>query len=88
MRATLSRVGERVPNVGVNPLGTQDLNETMLRDGWAVAYRRFLDDLPGKKNVYLAAEAKAKAAKRGIWQGDFFEPSEWRNQGKRLEGCE
>ncbi len=74
--------------VAVCYLRGRDLNQMMLRDGWAFAYRRFLDDVAGKKDAYLAAEAEAKSAKRGIWQGDFVLPSDWRNKGERLEGCE
>ena len=52
----------------------------------AGTYRRFLDQLPAKKEKYLVAEHAAKTTKRGIWQGEFIMPSSWRNQAERLQG--
>ena len=65
----------------------EDVSEMMLRSGWAVVYRRYLDDVPGKREAYLAAERTAKDAGRGLWQGEFIMPDRWRN-GERLSGCE
>ena len=63
----------------------RDAHLEMLRLGLAVAYRRYL---PGAlKRDYLAAEAEAKAARRGIWAGDFIQPYRWR-KGERLAACE
>lgn len=42
--------------------GDLDLNREMVRLGWAVAYTRHGVD-------YLGAEAEARAARRGLWQG-------------------
>ena len=53
-----------------------DLEEWMVVNGWAVAYRRFSLD-------YVDQEADARAARRGIWAGEFVKPWEWR-RGKRL----
>ena len=50
---------------------TEDLNGWMVRQGYAIAYRRYSTE-------YVQAEAEAKAAKLGIWAGTFLEPSEWR----------
>lgn len=50
-------------------------NERMVLSGWAVADRRFTQD-------YVAAEEEARKAKRGLWAGEFVNPSEWRD-GKR-----
>ena len=44
-----------------------DLNGAMVRQGWAVAY-----------GGYRAEEAEARMAKRGLWQGDFQRPRDWR----------
>ena len=46
-------------------LGTTNLNEEMVRAGWAVTYRH---------ERYKEAESEAKEAKRGIWQGKFMRP--------------
>ena len=44
-----------------------DLNAAMVRDGWAVAYGDFERE-----------EAEARAERRGLWQGDFDRPRDWR----------
>ncbi len=49
-----------------------DLNAQMVRDGWALAYRRYSLD-------YVGEEAEARAAGRGMWRGQFIEPWEWRS---------
>lgn len=57
-------------------MGPESLNEEMLKTGMAVA-------LPDAPADYRAAEAAARAAKRGIWAGRFVRPADWR-QGTRL----
>jgi endonuclease YncB( thermonuclease family) len=52
--------------------GGVDLGEAMVRAGWAVEYRTF------SHGTYAAAEAEAKAAKRGLWAGTFEPPSAYR----------
>lgn len=44
-----------------------DLNRALVENGWAVSY-----------GGYQAEEAAAKAARRGLWAGDFDRPSAWR----------
>jgi endonuclease YncB( thermonuclease family) len=53
-----------------------DLNAVMVQSGMALAYRKYSDDYSGQ-------EASAKAARRGLWAGQFVPPWEWR-RGKRL----
>lgn len=53
-----------------------DVNGEMVRLGWAIAYRRH-------SGGYLAEEAEAEKFRRGIWQGDFQDPAEWRNDHRR-----
>lgn len=55
--------------------GTLNVNEAMVRSGWAVAYRRHGQD-------YAAAEAEARKARRGLWQGRFQKPEDWRNANR------
>ena len=59
-----------------------DLGEALMRAGLAVAYVRFLDYRNGEPRPYkaaaLAAEAEARAAKRGMWSGVFDMPWDWR----------
>ena len=64
--------------VAVCAVAGLDLNEWMVSEGWAFAYRRYSRD-------YVAAESRARAARRGIWRGEAVAPWEWR-RGRRLPG--
>ena len=46
------------------------INTKIIEDGWAVSYRLFIDNewLP----IFLDAEQKASASKKGIWQSDYL----------------
>ncbi|HEB79209.1 MAG TPA: thermonuclease family protein [Rhodospirillales bacterium] len=49
-----------------------DINENIVFDGWALAYREHGDD-------YVRAELAAKARHQGLWRGSaFVTPWEWR----------
>lgn len=50
-----------------------DMNEYMVRSGWALAYRRYASD-------YIGAEQEAKNNHRGVWAGTLIPPWEWRRQ--------
>ncbi len=67
-------------------LEEKNLGIELARAGWGIAYRRFLYQVPELKQALLDAEDEAREAKRGIWQGEFIEPSKWR-RGERLS-CE
>lgn len=62
--------------------GDIDINLVMVLGGHAVAYRRYLDWRDGAsrlhKAAFLAAEDAARRARRGLWQGRFTLPEEWR----------
>lgn len=62
--------------IAVCRAGGVDLNAWMVSEGWALAYRRYSED-------YVAAEATAEQARRGMWRGPFVAPWDWR-RGKRL----
>ena len=62
--------------VAVCRLGGEDLNAWMVSEGWALAYRRY-------SRAYVAEESSAKAARLGVWRGDFVAPWDWR-RGERL----
>ena len=49
----------------------QSVNEELVRSGFAVAR-------PSESTEYVAAEAAAKEAKAGLWQGQFLPPSQFR----------
>ena len=48
-----------------------DLNGAMVRQGWALAYRRY-------SRAYVEAEDEARLAVVGIWRAKVTEPWEWR----------
>ena len=48
-----------------------DLSEGMVHTGWALA-------MPRDGTKYVRIEAQAKNAKRGLWNGKFAMPWEWR----------
>ncbi len=52
-------------------VGRENLNRWMVREGWAVAYRQY-------STAYIAAEDHARTGQRGIWQGRFDMPWDWR----------
>jgi len=51
--------------------GDQDIAEALVSQGLAMAYRRYSSD-------YVPAEEQAAAAARGMWQGRFETPWDWR----------
>lgn len=55
--------------------GEENLNAWMVQNGWALAYRKYSKD-------YVAEEAKASAAGRGVWSGRFVVPWVWRKKNK------
>ena len=55
-------------------LTTADIGEAMVHKGWAVALTFT------KKTEYADAERRAKEAGRGLWQGEFMRPADWRNR--------
>lgn len=50
-----------------------DVNDWLVRNGWAMAYRAFSTD-------YVEAEVEASRAGRGIWTAQFAPPWQWRKQ--------
>ena len=51
--------------------GSINLNAEVVRQGWALAYRRYSKD-------YVSVEMEAQEARRGIWAGSFEAPWKWR----------
>ena len=49
----------------------QDIAETLVKEGLALAYRRYDD-------AYIPAEDTARRHKRGLWAGTFLAPWDWR----------
>ena len=59
--------------VAVCEVDGEDVNAWMTVQGWALAYRKYSSD-------YVVQEQEAAAHKRGIWQGEFINPWDWRNE--------
>ena len=57
--------------IGICFLQNQDINSWLVRNGYAIAYRRY-------SQKYVFDEVYAKENKLGIWQGSFVEPEKWR----------
>jgi len=51
--------------------GRTNINLEMVRSGWAVVYK-------SRDAAYLEAQADAKRAKLGIWQGKYMKPELYR----------
>lgn len=62
--------------VGVCSVDGTNLNGWMAANGHAMAYRKFTRD-------YIDEEQNAKAAKIGLWRGDFTPPWQWRRENRR-----
>ena len=48
-----------------------DINSLMVKNGWALAYRKYSRD-------YIDEEKEAKDKKMGMWAGKFIAPWRWR----------
>ena len=57
--------------IGVCFVDQENLNKWMVKNGYAVAYRRY------SKN-YILDEKFAKINKLGLWSGTFLKPEKWR----------
>ena len=53
--------------------GGTDLSSNMVQTGWALADRAATD-------AYVPIETQAREARRGLWQGTFAPPWEWRRR--------
>ncbi|MCC5973075.1 MAG: thermonuclease family protein [Rubellimicrobium sp.] len=60
--------------VAVCRVDGRDMNEEIVREGWAVAYRQFSSD-------YVGAETAARSAGAGLWSHEFIEPAVFRREG-------
>ncbi|WP_230168225.1 thermonuclease family protein [Roseomonas sp. CECT 9278] len=49
----------------------RDIGAELVRQGWALAFTRYATD-------YVAQEAAAREARRGLWDGRFDAPWDWR----------
>lgn len=54
-------------------VGATDINQAMVEQGWALAYRHYSND-------YAAAEAPARRSERGMWAWTCDAPWDWRKE--------
>ena len=59
--------------IAVCYVGQLNINEQMVADGWALAYRRYSTD-------YVRAETLAKSRREGMWRTEFVPPWIWRKR--------
>lgn len=59
--------------VGICNFGPYDIAAALVNAGWAVSYDKYA-------TVYKPYEIQAQEAKRGLWQGRFYMPWDWREQ--------
>lgn len=62
--------------LGVCSLRGEDLNAWVVREGWALAYVTY-------SSAYAPAEKDAHLHKRGLWQGAFIAPWDWRHRNAK-----
>ena len=57
--------------IGICFVKQENLNKWMVRNGYAIAYRRYSKD-------YILDEKFAEINKFGLWSGTFLKPEKWR----------
>ncbi len=62
--------------LGLCSLAGEDLNAWMVREGWALAYVQY-------SSAYANAEEDARTRQRGLWQGAFIAPWDWRHRNTK-----
>jgi len=60
-------------NLGSCTVGGEDVSRWLVRNGWALAFRRY-------SVAYVADEDFAREQKHGLWSGAFVAPWDWRNR--------
>jgi endonuclease YncB( thermonuclease family) len=58
-----------------------NINQELVRLGWAVTY-----SLRGDAFDYMIDESEARHMKRGMWQGEFETPSDYRKRQRTMQG--
>ena len=62
--------------IAVCYIGSENINNWLVRRGWAIAYKRYSKD-------YVSTERKARIERNGVWKGIFVEPWKWRKGLRR-----
>lgn len=74
---TRGRYGRLIATCFLHRSG-KNLNQQMIQNGWAMAYRQY-------STRYAPEENEARAAGRNIWSGPFVPPWDWRKGGRLSE---
>jgi endonuclease YncB( thermonuclease family) len=62
--------------LGTCSLAGDNLNNWMVQQGWALAYVKY-------SSAYVRSEQAARANQRGLWQGAFIAPWDWRHRNNQ-----
>jgi endonuclease YncB( thermonuclease family) len=62
--------------LGFCSLAGENLNAWLVQEGWALAYVKY-------STAYVRAEEDARANRRGLWQGAFIAPWDWRHRNNQ-----
>jgi endonuclease YncB( thermonuclease family) len=62
--------------IAVCYIGSENINNWLVRRGWAIAYKRYSKD-------YVSTERKARIERNGVWKGTFVEPWKWRKESRQ-----
>jgi endonuclease YncB( thermonuclease family) len=62
--------------IAVCYIGSENINNWLVRRGWAIAYKRYSKD-------YVSTEKKARIERNGVWKGVFVEPWKWRKGSRQ-----
>lgn len=60
--------------IGTCRVGNEDVSRWLVRNGWALAFRRYSTE-------YVSDEEVARNERRGLWAGAFIAPWDWRKRG-------
>ena len=75
IRCERRQVLEPSPSIAICFADSYDIGANLIHTGWALAH-------DPTSPVYRETERKARAAKRGLWRGDFARPSDWRAKSR------
>lgn len=64
--------------LGTCSLAGDNLNDWMVQQGWALAYVKY-------SSAYVRSEQAARVNQRGLWQGAFIAPWDWRHRNEKTE---
>ncbi|HEY0331660.1 MAG TPA: thermonuclease family protein [Rhodopseudomonas sp.] len=64
-------------SLGTCRAGSENVEEWMVRSGWALAFVRY-------SRAYEAPEAAAREAQSGLWAGAFVAPWDWRDRAREI----